>query len=186
MRATDYAMEPEYILNAEQPQSSTSSGVLVPGRQDDIWLVSAMGAVANHPVDDLSTDSGGSMIETIFGSAPDDFKHFGVYTVRIYKNGVWAEVVTDTRVPCAPLTKELGKLVQVIAGDVLSSLSFSFLFTCDLCFHSLAVKFQLKITCWHMKSTVSLLRATWWLFQGSRCEPKGRHGPHHMPQRFSE
>jgi hypothetical protein len=31
-------------------------------------------------------------VETLFGSSPDDFKDFGVYTVRLYKNGQWVEV----------------------------------------------------------------------------------------------
>jgi hypothetical protein len=119
----DYATEPEYLLEPQgeelaTPRGSKSSGVLVPGRQDDLWLLSAMGAVANHPV---SGGDSSSMIETIFGSAPDDFKHFGVYTVRIYKNGVWAEVVTDTRVPCVALTKELGKLQNVSYIYVMSA-----------------------------------------------------------------
>ena len=43
-----------------------------------------------------------ALVENIFGSSPDDFKQFGVYTCRLYKNGKWVEVVCDTRLPCAP------------------------------------------------------------------------------------
>jgi hypothetical protein len=49
----------------------------------------------------------GSLIETVFGSSPDDFKDFGVYTTRLYKNGQWVEIVCDTRVPCAPPASKL-------------------------------------------------------------------------------
>lgn len=77
----------------------------------------------------FETDEG-SLVETLFGSSPDDFKDFGVYTARIYKNGQWVEVcialfhcwmyitdvfhqhvyrqvVCDTRVPCAPPSSRL-------------------------------------------------------------------------------
>jgi hypothetical protein len=45
MRATDYAADPDYLLD------SGTSG-LIPGRGDDMWLLSAMAAVAAHPSTD--------------------------------------------------------------------------------------------------------------------------------------
>jgi len=95
----DYAAEPDYLVDAPGARP-----VIVPGRHDSMWLVSAMAAVRDHPSED---PSGGSLIETNFGSAADDFKVFGVYTARIYKNGKWSEVVTDTRIPCVAWPKQL-------------------------------------------------------------------------------
>jgi hypothetical protein len=46
--------------------------------------------VATHP---------NQLIENLFGSELEDFKKYGVYTCRFYKDGKWIEAVTDTRVP---------------------------------------------------------------------------------------
>ena len=62
----DYAAEPDYLVDAPGARP-----VIVPGRHDSMWLVSAMAAVRDHPSED---PSGGSLIETNFGSAADDFK----------------------------------------------------------------------------------------------------------------
>lgn len=51
-----------------------------------------MGAVLSHP---------DALIENLFASGPTDFLDFGVYTCRLYKDGEWVDVVTDTRIPCA-------------------------------------------------------------------------------------
>jgi hypothetical protein len=85
VRPGDFSRDPDYFRDL--------TSVVVPGRMNDGWLVGAMAAVAAHP---------DALVETIFGSSPDDFKQFGVYTVRLYKNGRWCEVVCDTRLPCAP------------------------------------------------------------------------------------
>ena len=41
-----------------------------------------------------------SLVEDLFGSGIDDFKKYGVYTCRFYKNGQWVDVICDTRIPC--------------------------------------------------------------------------------------
>ena len=68
---------------------------------NDVWLLGAMAAVAAHP---------DALIENLFGSAPDDFKRYGVYTCRLYKNGVWEEIVADTRVPTAEMSAPVAGL----------------------------------------------------------------------------
>ena len=85
VRPGDFARDPDYFKDL--------ASLVVPGRMNDLWLVGAMAAVAAHP---------DALIENVFGSSPDDFKQFGVYTCRLYKNGQWVEVVCDTRLPCAP------------------------------------------------------------------------------------
>ena len=85
VRPGDFSRDPDYFKDL--------TSVVVPGRMNDLWLAGAMAAVAAHP---------DALVENIFGSSPDDFKQFGVYTCRLYKNGKWVEVVCDTRLPCAP------------------------------------------------------------------------------------
>ena len=87
LRPHEFTASPEYFVDG------TSSGDVVQGRLGDCWIMGSLAAVANHP---------DQLIENLFGSDPDDFKKYGVYTCRFYKDGAWVEVVTDTRIPCAP------------------------------------------------------------------------------------
>ncbi|CAM9184574.1 unnamed protein product [Hapterophycus canaliculatus] len=96
--------EPVYF--SDEPGSS----YLNRGRLDDTWLLGALGVLASHP---------GVLIENLFASEPDDFVRYGVYTCRLYKNGEWQEIVTDTRIPCADNPKSKGDgvfLGQKVSG----------------------------------------------------------------------
>jgi hypothetical protein len=44
VRGMDYASNPDYLKD-------DSSGIVLSGRIDDLWLVSAMAAAAAHPID---------------------------------------------------------------------------------------------------------------------------------------
>ena len=50
----------------------------------------ALAAMSGHPE---------YLVENLFGSEPCDFRRWGVYTCRFYRDGEWREVVTDTRLP---------------------------------------------------------------------------------------
>ncbi|CAM9510274.1 unnamed protein product, partial [Phaeothamnion confervicola] len=89
LRPEQISKDPDYFKSAAQGAVSVAHGQL-----DDSWLLGALAAVAAHP---------SGLIENLFLSERDDFKTFGVYTCRFYKNGEWHEVVADTRVPCATL-----------------------------------------------------------------------------------
>ena len=90
LRPQELAHSPEYFVDG------ALSGSVVEGRLGDGWLLGAMAAISGHPE---------LLVENLFGSDPDDFKKWGVYTCRFYKNGSWVEVTTDTR---APATSGLG------------------------------------------------------------------------------
>ena len=84
LRPQELAHSPEYFVDG------ALSGSVVEGRLGDGWLLGAMAAISGHPE---------LLVENLFGSDPDDFKKWGVYTCRFYKNGSWVEVTTDTRAP---------------------------------------------------------------------------------------
>lgn len=64
MRGVDYASNPDYLKD-------DSSGVVVNGRMDDMWLVTALAAVAAHPTD---PNNPGTLMNT----------YFRVYYIFIY------------------------------------------------------------------------------------------------------
>ncbi|KAJ8599041.1 hypothetical protein CTAYLR_007694 [Chrysophaeum taylorii] len=86
VRPQELCESPEYFVGEETTCSS-----LVEGRMGDAWLLGAMAAISGHPE---------FLVENLFGSEPDDFKTWGVYTCRFYREGEWQDVVTDTRIPC--------------------------------------------------------------------------------------
>mmetsp|Transcript_25369 Transcript_25369/g.44310 ORF Transcript_25369/g.44310 Transcript_25369/m.44310 type:complete len:179 (+) Transcript_25369:111-647(+) len=86
MRPGDYSQDPDYF------KDGVSAGDVIQGRLGDCWLLGAMAAVAAH--------GNGDLVENMFNSNMEDFKRYGVYTCRFYKNGEWQEVVADTRAPC--------------------------------------------------------------------------------------
>jgi hypothetical protein len=59
-------------------------------RLNDKCLLGVFAALASHPAD---------LIENLFCSRSSDFKQYGVYTCRFFKEGEWTEVVCDTRIP---------------------------------------------------------------------------------------
>lgn len=95
IRPHELADRPDYFAAA------TLDTKVVEGRVGDAWLLGAAAAIAGHPE---------YLVENLFGSDADDFKAWGVYTCRFYKDGRWEEVVTDTRIPC---TSERGERVPV-------------------------------------------------------------------------
>jgi hypothetical protein len=83
-RPEEYTVAPDYF------KGGSGAGDVIQGSLGDCWLIGALASVASHP---------NQLIENIFGSEADDFKRYGVYTCRFYRNGEWAEVTTDTRIP---------------------------------------------------------------------------------------
>ncbi|KAH8049857.1 calcium-dependent cysteine-type endopeptidase [Aureococcus anophagefferens] len=79
LRPQELAHSPEYFVDG------ALSGSVVEGRLGDGWLLGAMAAISGHPE---------LLVENLFGSDPDDFKKWGVYTCRFYKNGSWVEWVS--------------------------------------------------------------------------------------------
>mmetsp|Transcript_16174 Transcript_16174/g.21413 ORF Transcript_16174/g.21413 Transcript_16174/m.21413 type:complete len:978 (+) Transcript_16174:224-3157(+) len=88
MRPGDFSQDPDYF------KDGVTAGDVIQGRLGDCWLLGSMAAVAAHA---------GDLIENLFNSNPEDFKKYGVYTCRFYKNGEWQEVLCDTRIPCTRL-----------------------------------------------------------------------------------
>jgi len=84
LRPNELAREPQYFVDGP------ASGSVVEGRNGDGWLLGAMAALWGHS---------DYLIENLFGSDPDDFQEWGVYTCRFYREGSWVEVCADTRVP---------------------------------------------------------------------------------------
>lgn len=85
LRPRDISSSPDYF------KATSGCGPIQEGVLDDAWLLGAMAAIAMHP---------SGLIENLFVSEIDDFKKYGVYTCRFYKDAQWIEVATDTRVPC--------------------------------------------------------------------------------------
>ncbi|ETN16172.1 hypothetical protein PPTG_06374 [Phytophthora nicotianae INRA-310] len=84
-RPTEYAEDPDYFKN------STGCGDLREGLLNDAWLLGVFAAVALHP---------DNLIENLFVSESlQNFKQFGVFTCRFFKDDNWVPVTTDTRIP---------------------------------------------------------------------------------------
>ncbi|GMI02847.1 hypothetical protein TrLO_g14068 [Triparma laevis f. longispina] len=71
------------------------------------YLASALAMLASSPL---------PFVENLFGSGVNDYKKYGIYTCRFYKNGNWADVICDTRLPCN---------VEETADGVLSELCYT-------------------------------------------------------------
>ena len=67
LRPGELTPAPDYFVD------SPASGMVVEGRCGDAWLLGAMAALWGHPE---------YLVENLFGSDPEDFKSFGVYTRR--------------------------------------------------------------------------------------------------------
>ncbi|CEG35751.1 Cytosolic Ca2-dependent cysteine protease (calpain), large subunit (EF-Hand protein superfamily) [Plasmopara halstedii] len=84
-RPNEYTADPDYF------KRSSGCGLLREGLLNDAWLLGVFAALALHP---------DNLIEQLFVSESlQDFKHFGVYTCRFYKDENWISVTTDTRIP---------------------------------------------------------------------------------------
>jgi len=90
VRPHEWAREDGQTNDPDYFKDETESGDVIQGTLGDCWLLSAMASVATHPH---------QLIENLFGSELDDFKRYGVFTCRFYKDGDWREVTTDTRIP---------------------------------------------------------------------------------------
>jgi len=86
LRPGELCRDPQYFVDG----AIGVSGCVVEGRNGDGWLLGAMAALWGHPE---------YLIENLFGSDPDDFQEWGVYTCRFYREGSWVEVCADTRMP---------------------------------------------------------------------------------------
>ncbi|KAF4043020.1 Calpain large subunit [Phytophthora infestans] len=84
-RPTEFAADPDYF------KSSAGCGDLREGLLNDAWLIGVFAAVALHP---------DNLIENLFVSESlQNFKQFGVFTCRFFKDDNWLPVTTDTRIP---------------------------------------------------------------------------------------
>lgn len=90
LRPHEWAREEGQATDPDYFKDETESGDVIRGTLGDCWLLGALASVATHP---------NQLIENLFGSELDDFKRYGVFTCRFYKNGDWREVTTDTRIP---------------------------------------------------------------------------------------
>ncbi|OWZ17169.1 Calpain-like cysteine protease C2 [Phytophthora megakarya] len=98
-RPTEYAADPDYF------KSSTGCGVLREGMINDVWLLGVFAAVALHP---------DNLVENLFVSESlHNFKQFGVYTCRFFKDDNWVPITTDTRIP---YSLELQPEDKVVSG----------------------------------------------------------------------
>lgn len=85
LRPNEMSNNPDYF------KATSGCGTIREGALDDAWWLGAIAAIAVHPH---------GLLENLFVSEVHDFKTYGVYTCRFYKDAEWVEVVTDTRLPC--------------------------------------------------------------------------------------
>jgi len=85
LRPGDFSKDPILF------KDGIGAGDVVPGQLNDIWLLGAMAAAANHPA---------QLIRNLVVSETDeDFVDSGVITFQFYKDGDWVPVSVDTRIP---------------------------------------------------------------------------------------
>ena len=87
LRPHEFSPSPDYFSGPSSSFGDVSSSPTML----DHYLTGAAALLATSPL---------PLIEDVFGSGVDDFKKYGLYTCRFYKNGKWADVVCDTRLPC--------------------------------------------------------------------------------------
>ncbi|GBG23834.1 Calpain [Hondaea fermentalgiana] len=81
-------IEDQFCDNAILFRQPSTEATLVQGKLGDCWLLNAL-AVA-------STRAG--LIESVFWRR-DDFKDFGIFVCRFFKDGAWYYVIVDDRIP---------------------------------------------------------------------------------------
>jgi len=91
LRPHEFCDAPEYF------GTGSGTGRVIPGSLDNAYFSSALAIITASPE---------PLIEDLFASGIDDFKRYGIYTCRFYKNGVWKDVVCDTRIPCVPSSED--------------------------------------------------------------------------------
>ena len=69
-----------------------------PRGANDAWFLGALAAVASHP---------SQLIESLFGSEPDDYARFGVYTARFYRMGSGATSCATRGCPLARTSRPI-------------------------------------------------------------------------------
>ena len=85
LRPNEYAKAPALF------KDGIGSGNVVPGQLNDVWLLGALAAAANHPA---------QLVRNLVVSETDDgFLRSGVITFQFYKDGDWVPVSIDSRVP---------------------------------------------------------------------------------------
>ncbi|GMI46565.1 hypothetical protein TrCOL_g11080 [Triparma columacea] len=99
LRPHEIVDDPDYF------KDSALTGDVVLGKLDTGYFLSAVAMLA------ASSDS--TLLEDLFGSGVDDFKKYGVYTCRFYKNGQWVDVITDTRLPCYNMSPVYSRCADV-------------------------------------------------------------------------
>jgi hypothetical protein len=91
-RAVDFMKgEGEHAIDVFH--SGIESADIIQGSLGDCWFLSALGAIAEHPI----------LVESLFPSnSSHSYQSAGVYTVRICKNGIWQPIRIDDYFPCYP------------------------------------------------------------------------------------
>ena len=85
LRPTEYAKSPQLF------KDGVGSADVVQGQLDDVWLLGALAAAANHPA---------QLVRNLVVSPTDDgFAEHGLITFQFYKDGDWVPVTVDTRIP---------------------------------------------------------------------------------------
>ena len=90
LRPQEIVNDPDYF------KDNALTGDVALGKLGTGYFLSAVAMLA------ASSDS--NLLEDLFGSGVDDFKKYGVYTCRFYKNGQWVDIITDTRLPCCNMS----------------------------------------------------------------------------------
>lgn len=103
-RPDEFSKRPDYF-KAQNGCTDVQIGSL-----HDSWFLGVVGAMAMHP---------DGIIENLFVSELDDFKKYGIYTCRFYKDCEWITVACDTKLPYSSrLSDDDAHLVIVFVSSV--------------------------------------------------------------------
>ncbi|GMH62713.1 hypothetical protein TrST_g11300 [Triparma strigata] len=81
----------EFEDDSDYFKDTDKTGDVKIGALNTNYLASALAMLASSPL---------PFVENLFGSGVNDYKKYGIYTCRFYKNGAWTDVICDTRLPC--------------------------------------------------------------------------------------
>ena len=82
----------QFLEDSDYFKDSSSTGSIRLGLLNTSYLASALAMLAASPL---------PYVENLFGSGLEDYKKYGIFTCRFYKNGKWIDVICDTRLPCS-------------------------------------------------------------------------------------
>jgi len=119
-----HGSEEFFVGNAGLFKNPVSEATVIQGKLGNCWFLNAVSIAATRP----------GLMESCFWRN-DDFKNYGIFVCKFFKNGAWYYVVVDDRIPvfacdhgqhCFAKTRDAGELWLPVLEKAYAKLHFSY------------------------------------------------------------